>query len=346
MAHLLEYRAGPQALEQIRRSGLQPGQVGAMIAPASGPKWLVLDGIDRALLADGWLDPVQGRRVGLYGASAGAWRAAALAGDPGDASVYGRLAGLYTSQVFTNRHTPGEISAAYRKLLDDLLPGAARDRILNQERARLVVHVCRGRGLLASRSRVGQGLTMVGAGLLNFVVPATGLVAGRIQLSPWPDGTIHPLDQDSLVPALLASGTLPLYMQPVQIPGLPGAHLDGGLTDYNLAIPPAEPGIILFPHYRSRIAPAWLDKFVPWRSTPAAALSRVLQIYPSDEFVRVLPGQQIPDRQDFKTWMNDPQERMRRWTTTVDLAQQLGRQFRDDVQSGQIAELVKPIGRN
>ena len=77
----LHYRAGPRARALLqKRGGLSPEDVSALVLPAIGPKWLVLYGIDSALVRAGFLDAAaRTRRLLLFGASAGAWRGLALA---------------------------------------------------------------------------------------------------------------------------------------------------------------------------------------------------------------------------------------------------------------------------
>jgi hypothetical protein len=75
---LLHYRAGTRALERLRAHGFGPRELQALILPATGPRWLVCTGFDRALLSHGWLTQPE-HHVLLLGASAGAWRALALA---------------------------------------------------------------------------------------------------------------------------------------------------------------------------------------------------------------------------------------------------------------------------
>jgi len=82
-----------------------------------------------------------------------------------------------------------------------------------------------------------------------------------------------PLTPDNLAAGLLASGTLPMLMKPVRdIAGAPPGHYwDGGIIDYNLALPyarvteQASGDIVLYPHFSEHIVPGWLDKALPWR---------------------------------------------------------------------------------
>jgi hypothetical protein len=84
-----------------------------------------------------------------------------------------------------------------------------------------------------------------------------------------------------------------MLMKPVRdIAGAPPGHYwDGGIIDYNLALPYArmagnEPGaIVLYPHFSEHIVPGWLDKAMPWRRAARGPnrgwLDNVLIVAPS-----------------------------------------------------------------
>src|SRR5512147_1842114 len=98
MSTILHYRAGPRAMALIRREGLRPAIVRVLAGPASGPRWLVLTGIDRALIDGGFAaPPPAGQRRLLVGSSAGAWRMLAHAArDPH--AAHDRLVSGYIRQ--------------------------------------------------------------------------------------------------------------------------------------------------------------------------------------------------------------------------------------------------------
>ena len=81
------------------------------------------------------------------------------------------------------------------------------------------------------------------------------------------------LDAGNLAAALLASGTLPLIMQPVRgIAGAPRGHV---LGRRHHRLPPGaavlaagaagRTTLVLYPHFTEHIVPGWLDKALPWR---------------------------------------------------------------------------------
>ena len=113
-------------------------------------------------------------------------------------------------------------------------------------------------------------------------------------------------------------------MQPVRdIPGAPpGAYWDGGLIDYNLALPYARTdGIVFYPHFGEHVVPGWLDKAMPWRRAARGPnrgwLDNVLIVAPGREFLATLPNGKLPDRSDFKRYGLDHDARVRAWSTAM-----------------------------
>jgi len=135
------------------------------------------------------------------------------------------------------------------------------------------------------------------------------------------------LDAGNLAQAIVASGSIPFVLQAVHdIPGAPpGAYWDGGNTDYHLHLRYASmaEGLVLYPHFQRQVVPGWLDKALRHRHHATAALDNVVLLAPHPDWVARLPGGKLPDRQDFKTFLADPAERMRRWQLALDASVQL-----------------------
>lgn len=353
---LLQYRAGARALERLRTHGFGPRDLRAFVLPATGPRWLVAAGLDRALLAQGWLHQ-PGQDVLLLGASAGAWRALALASQDPE-RTYSALIENYCSKHFTFDDDPRTISQAYVDLLSAVFSSADIEHALAHPTLDLALIAARARGA-TQLGRWAQYLALGSAALLNFAnARAHELLfertlfharAGRPNahsLVPSLTGSHCRLTVDNLHAVALASGSVPLYMEPVRnIKGATrGAYLDGGLSDYHLnqALEVRDGVALLFLHQPKVIA-AWLDQFVPWRKSKAALLSDVLLVYPDPEFVRALPGGAVPSRNDFKTWVNDPQERFKRWRSAVSLSAALGDAFLEDVETGALVRRVEAV---
>lgn len=349
----LHYRAGTRALERIRRGGLSAADVRMLLAPAAGPKWLAVVGLDRALLASGLLE---GTDKTLVGSSAGAWRAFALAGvDP--RGTHHRLTEAYLVQRFDQRDTPRTISDAYRALLQQVFPDPDVQHAVAHPTLRLCLLAARGRRGTAAGTRAVQ-LAALGAAALS------NALSSRSQ--PWffertvfhsGPGTAAtsrlgaravrvPMTTRNARDVLLASGTVPLVMAPVAAPvGSPGGHyLDGGLTDYHVAQPiTCQDGVALLFMHQRRLIPGWFDKQLPHRKPDAAWLADVLQVHPSPSWVASLPGGAVPTREDFTRFIDAPEVRIQRWREAVARSEELGEQFLDDLHAGRIADLVEPI---
>lgn len=340
---MLRYRAGADARRILLDGGLTADTLAAFVGPASGPKWLVLGGIDRALLELGLLAGSGSRRPLLVGSSAGGWRVLALASLAPKAAHQGLTAG-YVHQIFDAADTPETIGAAYRSMLEELFPAEAIDYLVDHPSVDVALHVSRSRWFKTDHrsAQMFQLLTAAGCGLISSRGPR--LVFERLLLHTRPaaisdsfNGRVLPLSRDNLVDAAMATGSVPIYMQPVRnLPGGPkGLYLDGGLIDYHLNHHyGVTEGIVLFPHYRRRIAPGWFDKHLPYRRPSSTVTRNLLQIYPSDEFVARLPSERLPDRRDFTEFADRPEERIRRWRLAVTMAEDLGQELLRDLESG------------
>ena len=355
MKRYLLYKAGPAVLDVIRQEGLKPERVAVYAGPAGGPKWFVSVGFDRALMQTRFLQQ-RNERVLLAGASAGAWRCLAMAcRDPEDAYESLRIA--YSRNVFTRDDTPATVSAALRRNVESFIREEDVPHILEHKHFDLVVHTVRAKGPAASGNRGIEGFTLLVAALANAVWSRTmDLFYERVVFfaGSWTPlfvqqsfgGRMVRLTRENLRYAALATGSLPYIVAGVrQVPGAEGVYRDGGLQDYQLNQDycPGTEALTLFFHYQERISPGWFDKKLPWRRPPKWSLDRVLQVYPSSDFVGLLPDSRLPDRDDFVRFVDDPRERIRRWDTVCEQSKILGEQFMEDVDSMRIKELVEPM---
>lgn len=335
----------------MRQGPLAPAAVRALFLPAIGPKWLVLAGFDRALIEAGWLTQRRDRLL-LFGASIGAWRALALAArDP--LRAHTALLEAYCDQRFTKSDSPAAISGAYRKLIDDTFTQADLVHAVQHPQLDLAIATARARGPFATERRGWQALALLGAGLLNTahrraselcleraVFATAGAAASDYPLLRAAGGPRGVLTEQNAREIALASGTVPLYMQLIRNPpdAAPGAYLDGGFSDYHLnRSADAGQGVSLMFSHQARIVPGWFDKFVPWRALDGQALSRLLLVHPSPEFVRSLPGGAIPTRQDFERFVHEPEARIARWRDIAARSHELAAEFLADASSGQLA---------
>ncbi|HMK33823.1 MAG TPA: hypothetical protein VK463_02065 [Desulfomonilaceae bacterium] len=355
MKNYLCYKAGPAILDMIRQEGLRPERIRTFAGPAGGPKWFVSVGFDHMLMRSRILGK-GGHRVLLAGSSAGAWRCLAMAcADP--PAAYEKLRIAYSRNVFTSADTPVTVAAALKGNVDAFLGDIDVDHILNHSVYDLALHTVRAKGPAASENRTIQGAALVAAMLANAASSsAMGLFFERVVFISDPfghsfirgfSGTAVQLTKENLRQAALATGSLPYIVAGVpDIFGAPaGVYRDGGLLDYQLNQDylPSGDGLTLFFHYQERIVPGWFDKKLSWRTPPQGALDRVLQVYPGRDFVRRLPGRKLPDRDDFREFVNDPAERIRRWDEVSALSEILGEEFLEAVESGRIRSLIQPI---
>lgn len=356
MKDYIRYKAGSAILQTIGDEGLDPRKIRVFAGAAGGPKWFVCVGFDHAMIESGFLGRGD-RPVLLVGSSAGAWRCMAMA-CPNPLDAYERLRIGYSRNIFTAADTPASISAAFRKNIEDAISDEDVRFILDHDRFALGIHVVRSQGWASSSRKFFEGSALAAGAVLNLFSPRfmqafyerilfysgdepPSFVSNRFR------GRAVRLTTENFHDAALATGSLPYIMAGVpDITGAPpGVYRDGGLLDYqfNQDYDPGPDGMTLFFHYQERIVPGWLDKKLRRRKPPAGSLDRVLQVYPGDDFLAMLADGRLPDRQDFIDFVNDPAERIRRWDEAAKLSRVIGDRFLEDVESGKIRELVRPL---
>jgi hypothetical protein len=336
--------AGPRALRQLQDRVLQPDDVRVIPAAAGGPKGLVLNPLDRLLFGH-WL-PGTAQVVHLLGASIGAWRMACATLPDADAAL-AELAEDYITQHY--EHAPGRaptpttVSRVFGRMLERRL-GRRAAEILASPRFRLHVFTSRGRHILGREGRLRTPLGYLGAFLSNAASRRTlGLWLERVVFSdprtplPFPLGDFRSrqvaLVGQNLTPAVLASCSIPFWLDAVQdVPHGPrGAYWDGGITDYHLHLAYAamDDGLVLYPHFQSRVVPGWLDKPFKHRHCSSAALDNVVVLSPSPDWVATLPHGRLPDRGDFKRFGDDVSGRIAAWRRALAESERLAGDFAD-----------------
>ncbi|KQQ86625.1 hypothetical protein [Massilia sp. Leaf139] len=343
----LSFHAGPRALARIRAHGLQASDIAVVPAAAGGPKGLIFQALDQYVFGE-WF-PGSPRERTLIGSSIGAWRmAAACQRDP--VKAFARLGQLYAGQRYTTtKPSPQQINEVVQGFLHEFVSGHEGD-ILSHPLHRLQLLAVRGKGALAQPAhRRAEMHGFASAALTNFASRARlGNLLERVVLGdarapatwlrePFDSFTTHfsALTPGNLAASLLASGTLPLIMQPVTaIAGAPaGCYWDGGIIDYHLALPYARiekedpDAIVLYPHFNEHIVPGWLDKAMPWRRCARGPnrswLDNVLIVAPTPAFLKTLPRAKLPDRADFKFYGLDHDARIKAWTQAMGEGQRL-----------------------
>lgn len=350
----LTVRAGRRALQRLRDKPLTPDDVHVIPGAAGGPKALGISGLDKAIFGD-WL-PGKPQERALIGSSIGSWRFAAVASSDDPKAQLARLADLYTSQRFAKGVSAAEVTRKSIQFLEELL-GGREDYILNHPWYRLNIVVVRSLGLLEHDTRGRLGLGLMNAISANMVsrrhlgrfmergiIHDARLKTPVSRLVDFPSHEVA-LTADNLLPALLASASIPLVMSGVRnIPGAPeGVYRDGGLLDYHLDLPYQQPGVILYPHFTDKVVPGWFDKSLPWRRGDANRLQDVLLVAPSADYLQTLPDGKLPDRKDFEKYLGDDAGRERSWRKAIAESDRLGDEFLELLETGRLAEVIKPL---
>ncbi|MBZ2169406.1 patatin-like phospholipase family protein [Marinobacter sp. F4216] len=350
----LTIRAGRRALQRLKDTPLTPADVHVVPGAAGGPKALGINGLDKAVFGD-WLPRVPQERA-LIGSSIGSWRFAAVASTDDPKAQLDKLAELYTSQRFAKGVSAAEVTRKSVQFLDELLDGH-QDQILNHLWYRLNVVVVRSRGMLEhdSRGRLALGLMQVisanmvsrrhlGRFMERGIIHDARLPLPVAKLVDFPSHQVA-LTRENLLPALLASASIPMVMSGVRnLPGAPeGVYRDGGLLDYHLDLPYEQPGVILYPHFTDKVVPGWFDKSLPWRRGDATRLQDVVLVAPSREYLESLPDRKLPDRKDFEKYAGDDAGREKAWRKAVAESERLGDEFLELTESGKLAEVIRPL---
>ncbi|MEN6623730.1 MAG: hypothetical protein ABFD50_19550 [Smithella sp.] len=350
----LRIKAGKRAYEIIKDGGFNYDSISTYFGPAVGPRWLVSSGFDLTLLANGVLGRT--RPVHLIGSSAGAWRFAAWV-QPDAVACYRKLIDAYIDLKIAKNDTPASVQEKCKDLINLYLEDDALPFALASKKYRLVVITSRAKNLVASEKIWLQKTGLLAGYLLNFfsrnnvyrfaerVVFYQGSKPPAFCFGPKFRGSFVNINEINFKYAVLASGAIPLVVAGVHdIFDAPyGVYRDGGLIDYHLAhqFASRENDIVLFFHHQERIIPGWLDKKRVRRAPDAETLSNVLMIFPTQSFVERLPGEKIPDREDFMTYIDDFETRTRNWRKVVELAAPLGEEFLELAASGKIKDVIE-----
>jgi len=352
----LTLRAGKEAYQKIKKDGLSPEMIAGVVAAAGGPKWFTTYGLVRYILGDFLKDAHH--PLHFLGASVGSWQmTTALTSDP--LASIDRLQHAYCNSVYSPKPSEQEISIACKKMIEHMIADET-DHILSHPSRSLQVVTARGKGLLSHSNQVLRSLGFSLAFISNvigrrhlaksterIIFKSKGDLIFHSELDILPTREIE-LTHHNLLPALRSSGTIPFMMEGINnIPSAPeGYYWDGGMTDYHISLPYTNQGIILHPHFLSKVLPGWFDKKLPWnRSADEGMMSKVLLITPSEEYVRSLPRQQISDMSDLKYFGLDQGKRIEYWSEISDRSKELGEELDALIRSGEIADHIMPYRR-
>ncbi len=349
MPNTFNIKAGPAALQHIKAHGLNPKDISVIPAAAGGPKWIVLQAMDKYLVTN-WFDQRQ-QPLHLVGASAGAWRMMCYAtNDP--APALDRFLKAYVEQSYPTWPTGQEVSDKMEEIIRYSLTEQGIQHIVTGGQKRLHVITSETQFKLKEGSSYKAQFARIAAKNLlsrtlmssdiHRVVFTNDATAKEVFI---PDGIttrFQPLEQRSIIPALKATGSIPMLMEPVtEIAGLNKLLWDGALVDYHIGLSYETNGLVFYPHFADRIIPGWFDKFVPWRKASQAVLDKMIMIYPSKNFIASLPDQKIPDRKDFETYFDNNETRIANWYEVARRGEEMAEEFDSLYLKGDLIDCVE-----
>ena len=350
----IEIFAGEKAAKIIRDKGLNEKDIKVIAGASGGPKFLVLNGIDKAIL-NTWFkkrtDPLF-----FIGSSIGSWRGAAFASkDP--IKTLDKFTESYLKQIYTSKPTRKDVTDESIRILNDFLKEEDIDFILNKSRINLNIISAQCTGLSGIESNAALALSFFPAVLVNIIsrklllkIYTRTLFHDTRNTPPFVNSFKNSnrikLSAKNFKQALLSSGSIPFVMEGIKnIPGAPsGTYRDGGLTDYHINLNfGVSDGIVLFPHFSSRVIPGWLDKSLTWRKPDKEYFSNTVLVAPSKKFLNSLPMGKIPDRTDFKTFFGRDSERLKYWNEVISKSSIIGEEFMAAASGGKIKDIIKPF---
>ncbi|MBQ0729830.1 MAG: patatin-like phospholipase family protein [Oleispira antarctica] len=344
----LQILAGKKALAEIQQHGLRPERIKLMIGASGGPKWLMLSRLDQ-YLSEHFLSKAT-QPISLLGSSIGSWRMACYA-QKNPVAIFKEFEQLYLNQRYSEKLIPSEISIYVQKVLSQLFSPERAQHIVSNPLRKLHVVAVRNRRLLNGRSRLSQGFGLLSAAAGNiFSSKIVAALYPRVIISPQKSTTPYfikteaiELKAENLSQSLIASGAIPMVMEPTKVTGGKNRwHWDGGLVDYHFSGPfNAEDGLVFYPHFFPKITPGWLDKGIPWRKAKADNYDNVVMLAPSASFIAKLPYGKIPDRKDFVNLSNEDREAY--WNTVLEATNGLVNDLHTALEKDGARSAVMPI---
>jgi hypothetical protein len=347
------FKAGPGAFRDIRKRGFAVERIGTIAGASGGAKWLVLSQLDRVIIER--ILPKLAGPVHLAGSSIGAWRFACY-GQSSPLDALNRFEEAYLEQSYSAKPTAAEITQKSREILGVVLGERGASEIVTHPHVRLHVLTVRSRLLTSSEYRPLLASGLIAAAFANALSRRTlgvffkrGLFYDPRDLPPFYNATGFPLErivltEENLADAIVASGSIPMVLSGVRdIRGAPpGIYRDGGVIDYHLDLPLAEPDrLTLYPHFFGELIPGWFDKKLRWRRLNPLHTDRTILLCPSPEFIARLPRGRIPDRTDFVRMQ--PAERARVWRSTISACAELADDLNDVLDKDRLAARLQPL---
>ena len=344
----IQLLAGASALADIKHNGLSAKRIKLMVGASGGPKWLMLSRLDQ-YISEHFL-PQADQTIDLLGSSIGAWRMALYAQSQPLAS-FKEFEQLYMHQRYSDKMTPQEITAFVDVVLGQLFNDVRSEQVVANAKRILHVVAVRNRKLFNGSSKLLQGLGLLTAASSNVISPKlVEALYPRVIIGP--QHSYQPyfkkpetiaLQAGNLKQALVASGAIPMVLEPTKINGGKDRwHWDGGMVDYHFSGPfNVDEGLVFYPHFFPKITPGWFDKGLPWRKARAQDYANVVMLAPSKEFIAKLPYGKIPDRKDFLKLTDI--ERETYWQTVLQATDQLVDEFHEMLMKDGARSAVQPI---
>ncbi len=324
----LKVKAGKKAYELLKKEGLKPEIIRIMAGAAGGPKWILLYELDKYLINNFFTDPEQ--TIHFIGGSIGAWRSACYVVN--DREAIDRLKYGYLNQRYRRPLTKDEVTDTCYDIIVDMLGDqgitdilAAQNRFLHiiTSRAKFQIDPMTNKDIsLKWKLSMAALLNVYSRKSMNafFQRDIFTNSSGSILLDDGIDTRITSISSSNILPALQASGAIPVTIHPVNINK--NQYWDGGIVDYHLDLKcKMDEGIVFYPHFLPDITPGWFDKFVPWRKSQY--YENTLLLYPSEVFINMLPDKKLTSREDFYTYKDDPDLRIKKWYQAADLGKYL-----------------------
>lgn len=323
----LRVKAGKEVYHRLMENGITVPDVKVMAGAAGGPKWIILYELDRFLIKEFFTNA--DHCIHFIGGSIGAWRSACYVLDDASSAI-ARLKEDYINQRYSRPLTKDEITNTCHNIILDMLGPDGIDQILEAPKRKLHIMTSRAHFQSATRSDNYLKYKLGRTALSNLLSrPRMNRHFTREVFSNYSSSILnedgiqsihHEVNRETLVPALRASGAIPVAIHPVTIDGK--EYWDGGIMDYHLDLSyQIDDGMVLYPHFMSEIVPGWFDKYHPFRKSRFH--KNTLLLYPSDDFINMLPDKKLTSREDFNTYSYDPDLRIKKWNQAADLGKYL-----------------------
>ena len=346
----IKIKVGKKAYEIIKREGLHAEQVEIVAGAAAGPKWISLYGIDH-FLNQHWFKNIN-HSIHFIGSSSGSWRMACLAQQHSQAAL-DRFLDAYVNQKYLTRPSIHEVSEAVEVIVREVLGKNGVEELLGETNKNLHILSSRAKyNYIEGRPLKISLLKTIAANFFHrkwlnryFTRVVFHAQSGPDQMmykDPYFPPVAVKMNPTNMRQAMRASGTIPTVIAPPEsIPGSPGVHWDGGIIDYHIALPFKTDKLIFFPHYHDKIKPGWFDKFLPWREAGEEVTSHMVMIYPTPALIASLPDQKLPDMDDFETYFQRDEIRIRNWYKAAEESKKMAEEFRWVLERPNVLDFVE-----